>query len=188
MAKQGHEVIVYKLLHIDAEQPEDWIIKNNLCVKYYCVKSLGINGFVPINILDNDIDGLVFFSDTQLAVPKVFKWCRKYNVKFVPYIGVIESHSNNRAVRLLMNILFIRNLNIFKKCDCLVKNEEVLKRLSDKGVRSVQFAPVGIDLDLLNMEYTKTNISDLKINGNFALMIISYYLLDDWMMKRDRLN
>ena len=167
IAKQGHEVTVYKLLSKDAGQQEDLIIMNNLCVKYFCVKSLGINGFVPLNMLDKEIDGLLFFSDTQLDVPKVFRWCKKNNIKFIPYIGVIESHSNNRIIKAIMDTLFLRNLNVFKKCNCLMKNEDVLKRLSNKGVKRVQFAPVGIDLDLLNKNYALTNILDLKIKWNF---------------------
>lgn len=167
IAKQGHEVIVYKLLSNDSKQQEDLIIMDNLCVKYYCVKSFGINGFVPLNMLDKDVDGLLFFSDTQLYVPKVYKWCRKNNIKFIPYIGVIESHSNNRLVKFIMNTLFLRNLNIFKKCDCLLKNHDVLNRLSNRGVKSLQFAPVGIDLDLLNTEYGSFKKSDLKKKWGF---------------------
>lgn len=167
LAKQGHEVTIYKLLHKDAEKPEDWLIMHNLCVKYYCVRSLGINGFVPINMLDKNIDGLLFFSDTQLDVPKVYKWCKKNNIKFIPYIGVIESHSNNRVIKSIMNILFLRNLNIFKKCNCLLKNEDVLNRLSVRGVKKVHFAPVGIDVDLLNKDYDLASKSDLKRKWNF---------------------
>ena len=167
IAKQGHEVIVYKLLSDDSKQQEDLIIMDNLCVKYYCVKSLGINGIIPLDILDKDIDGLLFFSDTQLAVPKVYKWCIRNNIKFVPYIGVIESHSNNRVIKAIMNTLFLRNLNVFKKCDCLLKNEDVLKRLSDRGVKKIQFSPVGIDLDLMNKDYDLANISGLKRKWNF---------------------
>lgn len=167
IVKQGHEVIVYKLLSINAKQPEDFIIMDNLCVKYFCVKSYGINGIVPLNILDKDVDGILYFSDTQLDVPKVYKWCIKNNITFIPYIGVIESHSNNKVVEIIMNTLFLRNLNVFKKCNCLLKNEDVLKRLSYRGVKRVQFAPVGIDLDLLNKDYELADISDLKRKWNF---------------------
>lgn len=167
IVRQGHDVTVYKLMSKDTEKNDDSKIMSNLSVKYFSVKSFGINGVVPLNMLDTNFDGMLFFSDTQFAVPKVYKWCKKNNIKFIPYIGVIESHSSNKLIRYVMNIFFFRNLNVYKKSNCLVKNEDVLQLLLKKRVKRVQLAPVGIDLDLLNKDYDIASVSNLKKKWNY---------------------
>ena len=57
-----------------------------------------------------------------------------------------------------MNLLFLRNLNIYKKCTCLVKTPQVRVDLSKKGVRKIDITPVGLDLQLIKSDYKKYNI------------------------------
>lgn len=157
----GDDVIVYKLLKIGAELPKNET-GESLSIQYSSVRAIGINGLVETEILDTQLDGLVFFSDTQLSVPNVYKWCKKNAVVFLPYIGVTESHSPNALKAAIMNTLFTRNIKVFRKNTCFVKNADVGKRLNQMGVSRTVVAPVGIDLDLLKHNYVEYNHNELK--------------------------
>ncbi len=166
LVKLGNHVVVYKLLHRNAVIPTN-IFHENFEVRYSSVRNIGINGLVNVDVLDEALDALVYFADTQLSVPTVYKWCKRTNTIFVPYIGVIESHSTNSAVKRIMNMFFSRNLSVYKKVRCLVKNSDVARRLKDKGVQDIRLAPVGIDLDLLNGDYQNTSTDQLKKKYGF---------------------
>ena len=161
LSKNGHKTIVYKLLKKNIERPMNEK-KGLLEIRYFEVDNLGINGFVNTKILDMDLDKLLYFADTQLSVPKVYKWCCKYNITFIPYVGVTDSHSTNRIIKNLMNILFVRNIHVFRRCTCLAKNNDVKNRLIAKGIKNIKVAPVGIDFDLLNSDYERFNQKNAK--------------------------
>lgn len=161
LSSKGHEVTVYKLLSKKTLLPKD-VTCANLKVYYKNVFSLGINGIVSIGILDKELDALIYFSDTQISVPRVYKWCRRNGVKFIPYIGVIESHSPNRIKKAIMDFSFSRNISVFKKSICLVKNNDVKNRLAKRCVHDIRLAPVGIDLDLLNKNYSNIPVETIK--------------------------
>lgn len=166
LVSNGHRVIVYKLLKKGSVLPLNEA-RNNLDIKYFTVASLGINGLVQTKILDKTLDRLVFFSDTQLSVPAVYRWCKKNEVQFVPYIGVIESHSNNKIIKKTIDFLFKRNLAVFKKCRCLVKNSDVARRLNTLGINNTVVAPVGLDIDLLRNDYRLFKKDELKRKYGF---------------------
>lgn len=161
LAQKGHSVHIYKLLNQNEVLPENET-NGKFAISYYHTKNLGINGLVDTKILNQDVGALVYFADTQLSVPKIYQWCKKNNVVFIPYIGVIESHSTNTANRFVINSLFRRNVAVYKKVTCLVKNEDVKNRLSLRGVQNSIFAPVGVDLELLNENFEKTSQESLK--------------------------
>lgn len=167
LAKQDAEVIVYKFLPKSAELPEN-VCKERIYIRYFLTKAFGISGIVKLDVLDKDLDVLLYFSDTQLSLPSVNKWCKKNNVRLVPYIGVIESHSTNKYVKKIMDILFLRNLSVYKKINCLVKNNDVKRRLAEKGVLNTTFAPVGIDLDLVNKDFEKSDKNVIKRKYGFS--------------------
>lgn len=168
LVKLGNDVTIYKLL---SEQSKIPTVENGTayCIVYRRVKSLGINGFVDVNLLNKAIDAIVFFVDTQLNVPKVAKWCDKNNVKLLPYIGVMESHSSNFIIRSVINALFTRNISVFKRTTCLAKNTDVAERLQTRGVKNVVVTPVGVDLDLLNKDYAAANKKELLNKHGFQV-------------------
>ncbi len=157
------EVIVYKSVP-DNELPNCEKIDdtNNATLNLIPSKNIGINGFINTDVLDKTLDALVYFSDTQFAVPTVYNWCKINNVKFIPYIGVTESHSENKYVRFIINALFSRNIKVFKKATCIVKTPSVKAALAETGVTNTLVAPVGLDLTLLNKNYAETNSQELK--------------------------
>ncbi len=145
------EVKVYKLVSLQQEKRQEKISGcNNVSILFLPSKSLGNNGMIDISVLDKTLDALVYFSDTQFAVPKVYKWAIKNNIKFFPYIGVLESHSTNRIKKLFVNWMFNRNLKIYRNSHCLVKTPTVEKQLHSLGGKNISVTPVGLDSSLLN--------------------------------------
>lgn len=157
------DVVIYKLIPADQEKKSEMIDnRSNVIIHLIPAKSIGINGFFDVNILSKDLDALIYFSDTQIMVPRVEKWARKNHVAMYPYIGVTESHSNNGVVKMLIDTLFKRNLAVYRKLHCFVKTPDVEKRLRAFGVKQITVMPVGLDMTLMNNNYEQTGVYALK--------------------------
>lgn len=167
--KRFTEVIVYKLIHrhmrISKEKIEG---TENSWLLMIPSHNIGNNGIFDVKYMDKSIDVLIFFCDMQLIVPKVYKWTKVNGIKFIPYIGVVSSHSNNKTKKIIMNALFKRNLSIYKKCICLVKTPEVKKELINKGVTESILAPIGIDVSLMKNDYKEYNCDELKRKYSYS--------------------
>lgn len=156
------EIKVYKSVPAESKQIQKEIINQNTEMYYLPFRKIGTNGFPDMDTVDKDLDALICFSDTQLSVPRVYKWCKKYSIKFIPYIGVISSHSENRIIKTLIEVLFNRNISVYKKSTCCVKTPTVQQGLAKMGVNNSVVAPVGLDMDLMKKDYSTVNILDLK--------------------------
>ncbi|WHY71994.1 glycosyltransferase family 4 protein [Fictibacillus enclensis] len=168
--KLFEKVIVYKCI---SETESLSIEKIQGCKHTYIhllpTKNFGINGFIDLQRIDNSIDALIYFSDTQIIVPKVYKWCKKNNVKLIPYIGVLQSHSENFIKKNIINILFKRNISVYRKCDCLVKNPQVQNKLQFQGIKECTISPVGLDLSILKSDFQLTDSSLLKTKWGYSI-------------------
>lgn len=163
------QIHIYKLsVSSEREHIEKVSGFDNISISVLPAKNFGANGLFDVNALDNSMDALVCFSDTQFAVPKVYKWAVKNNIQFIPYVGVVKSHSPNLVKRLIVDFLFWRNVSVYKKCACLVKNEDVEKELCGSGVKAISLAPVGVDFDLLNSNYKDADKTELKVQYGFG--------------------
>lgn len=132
------------------------------------VKSKGINGIWDCNTMDASLDALIYFSDTQMSVPKVYRWCCQNNIKMYPYIGVIESHSTSKLKKLLINILFRKNISVYRECTCFAKTPTVCEKMEKLGIENIVLTPVGLDLSLLHEGYGKNFKPDLKKKYGYA--------------------
>jgi len=162
------EVVIYKLIPKNEEFTSEKVYGcTNATLNLIPSKQLGNNGLLNMSKLDKSIDVLVYFSDTQLIVPAVYRWCRSNNVKLIPYIGVARSHSNNKVKKFIINTMFKRNIKIYKKCTCMVKTPQVEKELGEQGVTNLKVAPVGLDLSILNTNYAETDVTSLNTKWGF---------------------
>lgn len=164
------EVIVYKLIS-ENEKKRIELIENckHASIIFIPAKSYGINGMIDTAVLDKSLDALIYFSDTQFCVPKVFKWARKNNVRFFPYIGVIESHSTSKLKKLFVDWMFVRNLKVYKQCHCFVKTPTVKDELQKIGVNNSTVTPVGLDLSLLKTDYKSYDPVELKKKYGYGI-------------------
>ena len=161
--KLFNEVIVYKAVPLSAEKSKSLIDCCEHATLYQVpVRSHGINGDWDCSIMDTTLDALLYFSDTQLAIPKVFKWCCKNNILMYPYIGVIESHSTNQWKKKIIDAMFRRNVAVYKKCTCFVKTPIVAEQLGVLGITKTVVTPVGLDISLLHVDYEKLSAGGLK--------------------------
>lgn len=157
------EVLVYKLVNKHENRQFERISgTKNANILYIPCKTLGTNGIINVNELDSTLDGIICFSDTQLMVKNVFNWCKINNVKFIPYIGVVQSHSTSKLKSIIINLLAMRNFKIYKRCKCLAKTPGVANALKNKDINDIIIAPVGLDISLLNNDFEKYSIFKIK--------------------------
>lgn len=163
LEKLCDEVIVYRLVDISQEERTEYLQDGgNTRVHFIPTKRIGNNGLLNTDLLDTTLDVLVFFSDTQLVVPKVYRWAKKHQVLLLPYIGVAESHSASKVKRILIDALFHRNLAVYRKHHCITKTPAVKAALEKRCGILATVAPVGLDLDLLHSDYEQADIQQLK--------------------------
>lgn len=157
------QVKLYKLVPNDQKRREEKIENYNKLIIYYIPsKRIGSNGIICTDVLDETLDVLIYFSDIQLSVLKVYRWTKKKRVTFLPYIGAIKSHSINRIKQFVMNFMSIQNLYVYKNSCCLAKTPEIANKLHQFGVKEIVIATVGIDIELLRLDYKNYSTVDLK--------------------------
>lgn len=157
------EVVVYKLVSAkDKKYTEKIENCKHSNIIFLPAKSYGINGILDTKVLDVSLDALIYFSDTQFCVPKVYKWAKNNNVKFFPYIGVIESHSTSKLKKAFVDWMFRRNLKVYRENHCFVKTPTVKDELEKVGVQNIAVVPVGLDLSLMKADYKTYNAVELK--------------------------
>lgn len=163
------EVIVYKAVPLSVGKSKSLIDGCKYATLYQVpVKSHGINGEWDCSIMDTTLDALIYFSDTQLVVPKVFKWCCQNNIQMYPYIGVIESHCINKWKKTIIDAMFKRNVAVYKKCTCFVKTPTVAEQLSALGITKTVVTPVGLDLSLLHSDYENFPPEEVKARYGYS--------------------
>lgn len=163
------EVRVYKLVNITEVAREELIESTkHSYIRYMPSKSVGTNGLPNLNQLDNNLDVLICFSDTQIALPKVFRWTRKHGIYMLPYIGVVESHSTRKLRKSIVDFISRRNIKIYQKCHCLAKTPVVKEKLAQSRVENIALLPVGLDVSLLKKEYESFDRRLLKIKYGFT--------------------
>lgn len=169
MDKLFEEVIVYKAVSSYEKKQKILIEGCRHSVLFQIpVKNYGNNGILGCKVMDATLDALIYFSDTQLAVPKVYKWCLRHNVKLFPYIGVIESHSTNRVKKCIINFLFRRNVSVYRNCICFAKTAAVVKQLEELGIKDKKLTPVGLDETLLFTDYQSADLNELRTKYGYC--------------------
>jgi len=164
-ALAGHfeDILIYKLVAEDQTAQSETVDGCERAVLHTIPsRQIGNNGLFDLSVLDTSIDALIFFSDTQLIVPSVYRWAKKNNIPMYPYIGVTESHSTSVVKRIVMDVLFARNIRVYRKCHCFVKTPAVRKQLESMGVERITVAPVGLDTSLLREDSANYSAEELK--------------------------
>lgn len=181
--KYFDQVDIFKAVDKNAEE---WTEKiegtNNAVLHLIPSKHFGNNGFIDLKVLPTDINVVINCADTQFFTPKVYQWAKKYNIIYLPYIGVTESHSGNPAVRLLTNMMFMRNLSVYKKVHCLVKTPAVEEDLHKKGVNHISVTPVSLDISLMKSDYAQYDKIELRakyhLNSNNKVLLFIGRLIE----------
>lgn len=161
LASLGHTVVLYK--GVDGESAERTECNGNLTIKLISLNYIGINGLINPQILDKTLDVLIYFCDTQIRMPSVYRWCVKNDIRFYPYIGVVDSHSENSIKRMLMKLVALRNVNIYKQCTVFAKTPNIASQLLSLGCQKTTLLPVGLDESVMKVTSSSEirNISEI---------------------------
>ena len=151
------EVLIYK-----AVEETDSVGENHEClgnypnvmVKYIPAKRRGINGIINTEELDANVNVLIFFSDLQMVLPKIVRWSNDNGVMLLPYIGVLESHSDGSVKRFISNLRVKKYKKIYSELTCLAKTPKMYDELMENCKKNPIMLPVGLDEDLLKKDYS----------------------------------
>lgn len=166
--EKGYYVDVYKAVR-DGEEITRENIFDHCWITYIPCKHLGANGLLSLNYLKPEYDAVIQFADTQLTVPRIYKWCLKNKIKYIPYIGITRSQSINKVIRKIINLMYKRNLSVFKKSYCVVKNGDAYHSLKKDGIKNVTIAPVGVNLKMLHKNYLIDSGDDLRYKWGYSV-------------------
>ena len=83
----GHRVTIYNCVAKDKPRSCEQL-GDGLEIRYIPVPAIGVHGIMQAKELDAELDGLLLFSDTQLFLPRIYRFCQKHGIAFVPYIGI----------------------------------------------------------------------------------------------------
>ena len=124
-------------------------------------------------LLKYQIDIVQMGSDNQLFAPEAIKFCGKHQIPVYCYIGTTESDSKNILKKTLLNILHKRTVRIYKKHKCFAKTRVVKDKMDKQGIKNVEIAPVGLDLEIIPaIHKTKAELRcKLKIPENKTTLI-----------------
>jgi len=162
LALMGHKVIIYKGVQEGAETVH---FEKNIIIHYIEMPHLGANGYFSPKMLNKKLDGLLCFSDQQLFLPHVYRYCKKHNIPFVPYIGTAHSLYTGSLKGAITNKLFsMGTLKMYQKIPLIAKTPSAKEELEDLGILSdITVAPVGLDMaDMhrVNKDEVKTGLRE----------------------------
>ena len=152
LLEMGHEVIIYKGVTQDKEAVTDRL-EDGLQIRYIPMRSLGIHGNCPADVIDPDLDGLLSFADTQLFLPHIYRYCRKNKICFVPYIGIAHSFQGNLKSKVMDQLFHMSTLKLYRRIPVLAKTDEVRDELLGLGVKNCRVTPVGLDETELKTDF-----------------------------------
>ena len=153
LASEGNEVIVYKCV---PEKAMDGIQTENhdgITIKYIPTRSFGPHGMFDVNLIESNTELVFAFADTQLIIPKLYRYCKKNNILFIPYVGIAHSFQQNLKSRMMDMVFKATTLQVYKKVSVITKTEDAKKELETLGVKNCHVAPVGMDFQSLKQDY-----------------------------------
>jgi len=164
LANHGNTVTVVRL-HNKKVSSEINIteISNKINLMSIPSNKFGTHGLFNMDYLDHlNSDIMIIFSDIQMIVPKIHRWAKKRNIRVIDYTGVVHSNSHKKYIRLLSNIITARNIICYRKSIVFAKTPEVFNELKQRGVNDINLLHVGLDLDLMKIDFNTTDKKSLR--------------------------
>lgn len=175
LAKKGISTDIFFL--VDKRENKEIVINqvtDKVRVIYIPAIKFANHGIIsPKFILDYKLDIVHLLSDNQLMVPSFIKFCNKNNIPVYSYVGTIESDTNNKLKKIVMDFIAKRNIDCFKKSNIVVKTPNVKEKLEGYGVENVKLIPVGLDLDIIpNVDLDKYELrKELNISIDKKILL-----------------
>lgn len=112
IASHGNEVKVYKCVSNKAVDKIEIEKHDGITILYIPTKSIGPHGLLNVALIDKDTDVAFTFSDTQLIIPKLYRYCEKNGICFIPYVGIAHSFQENLKSKAMDVIFRLTTLSI----------------------------------------------------------------------------
>lgn len=163
----GHSVMIYKGVR-KGEPFEENRLAERLTIRYIPLSRFSKHGYIRTSDLDRDLDGLLCFSDQQLFIPHIYRFCRKQRITFVPYVGTTFSVYPTLRGKIMNVLAGMGTLRLYRKIPVLAKTESAIKELEKLGARDITLAPVGLNPHVLKQDYRNYAKAELRKEYGFA--------------------
>lgn len=167
VASAGNKVTIYKCVPVNSMENIQIEQHDGITIKYIPTTAFGPHGMLNVELIDKDSDVAFTFSDTQIIIPKLYRYCRKNGIKFIPYVGIAHSFQQNFKSKVMDAMFRATTLNVYKKVTVVTKTIDAKKELEKLGVKNCVVAPVGMDFDALKQDYERYNRSEIRKKWGF---------------------
>lgn len=176
IASHGHEVKVYKCVPNKSADKIEIENHDRITILYIPTKSMGPHGLLNVELIDKDTDVAFTFSDTQLIISKLYRYCKKNGICFIPYVGIAHSFQQNLKSDLMDALFRLTTLKVYKKVTVVTKTKDAKEELKKLGVKKCVVAPVGMDYSSLKQDYESFDCTELRKKWGFSKddVIISF--------------
>ena len=169
LSEKNHTVTIYKCVNKKEGRSEDKEeISPRLTISYIPTRGFGAHGYLPAGRLKKDMDALLCFSDNQIFLPHIFRFCKKNGIVFVPYIGIIHSLHKGLRAKTVNTLFRLGTFQLYKEITVIAKTEAVARRLKELGVNDIRVAPVGLDASVLKEDFREYDKAGLRAEFGFA--------------------
>ena len=162
----GHTVMIYKGVRKGEPFVEEQLAEG-LTIRYIPLPRFSKHGYIKPSDLDSDLDGLLCFSDQQLFIPHVYRFCRRHHITFVPYVGTTFSVYPTLRGKVMNVLSGLGTLRLYRHMPVLAKTESAKKELEDLGARDITIAPVGLNPHVLRQDYRDFSKAELRREYGF---------------------
>ena len=168
LARKGHTVTIYKCLKQTENTKEETIeLERGLTIRYLPIKGLGAHGYLHTEVLEKDMDGLLCFSDNQVFLPHIYRFCKRNGIRFVPYVGTAHSLHSGLHAKLMDAWFAAGTVKIFRSNPVIAKTEGAKQELEALGVKDITVAPVGLDVAVLKHDHKDCDRAELRRKFGF---------------------
>ncbi len=166
LAAYGHTVHIYKGCAA-SEKAETLPMGPGVTIQYIPMWALGPHGYLKTSLINPDLDAMLCFMDQQQFMPHLYRFCKKYQIVFVPYVGT--AHSLHAGIRgKIMDLLFhLGTLRLYKKLPTLAKTTAAEAEIRALGAKDVTVAHVGLDATELKKDFSRADRGALKTAYGF---------------------
>lgn len=163
----GHTVTIYKGVRKGEPFTEEKLA-DGLVIRYIPLPRFSKHGYIKKTDLDADLDGLLCFSDQQLFIPHVYRFCVKHKIAFVPYVGTTFSVYPTLRGKIMNVLAGMGTLRLYRRMPVLAKTESARKELEGLGAKDITIAPVGLNPHVLRQDYKNFPKEALRKEYGFA--------------------
>jgi 1,2-diacylglycerol 3-alpha-glucosyltransferase len=166
LCDMGHTVIIYKGVRRDEPFVEEKL-DEGLTIRYIPLHRFSKHGYIRGSDIDSDLDGLLCFSDQQLFIPHVYRYCVKHDISFVPYVGTTFSVYSTFRGKLMNFLSGLGTLRLYRHMPVLAKTEAAKKELEELGAKDITIAPVGLNPHVLRQDHKDYSKEELRREYGF---------------------